>query len=280
MSKPTLFFQSSMPRAGSTLLQNILGQNPDFHVTPTSGLLELIFGARHNFSNCPEFKAQDSALMKKAYLSFCREGMYGYAQALTDKPYMMDKCRGWSVHFDLLTEILGEEPKIICMVRDLRQIVASMERLFRENRFKAQPVENHAKLMGTTVIKRVNHYMQNAPVGLAMDRLMEVHMRGWGPKICFVRYEDLTTKPGESLEKIYNYLGVKAYQHNFDKVTQVTEEDDRVNGFDDLHTIREKVEIASNDYVKMLTMDGVRYLEQNYAWYFNRFAYPATPKVQ
>ena len=40
-----LFFQSSLPRAGSTLLQNIMGQNPDFYVTPTSGVLELVYAA-------------------------------------------------------------------------------------------------------------------------------------------------------------------------------------------------------------------------------------------
>lgn len=180
--------------------------------------------------------------------------------------------------FDLLTEILGEEPKILCMVRDLRQIVASMERLFPENRYKAQPIENHAKLAGTTVVKRVMHHMQNVPVGLAMDRIMEVHMRGWAPKICFIRYEDLTSKPEESMAKIYDYLGVKRYEHNFQKVEQVTQEDDTVNGLDDLHVIREKVEPASNDCVKMLTPDGVRHLEQHYAWYFKRFGYPLTPK--
>jgi hypothetical protein len=37
---PKIFYQSSMPRAGSMLLQNILAQNPDFYVIPTSGLLE------------------------------------------------------------------------------------------------------------------------------------------------------------------------------------------------------------------------------------------------
>ena len=37
-----LFFQSSLPRAGSTMLQNILAQNPDVYATPTSGVLELI----------------------------------------------------------------------------------------------------------------------------------------------------------------------------------------------------------------------------------------------
>ena len=54
-----IFFQSSLPRAGSTLLQNILGQNPDFYATPTSGVLELLFAARHYYSlslqiNCPK----------------------------------------------------------------------------------------------------------------------------------------------------------------------------------------------------------------------------------
>ena len=59
-----LFFQSSLPRAGSTLLQNIMGQNPDFYVTPTSGVLELVYAARSNYSDSPEFKAQDADTMK------------------------------------------------------------------------------------------------------------------------------------------------------------------------------------------------------------------------
>jgi DNA-binding beta-propeller fold protein YncE len=54
-----LFFQSSLPRSGSTMLQNILAQNTDIYATPTSGVLELIYGARENYSNSPEFVAQD-----------------------------------------------------------------------------------------------------------------------------------------------------------------------------------------------------------------------------
>ena len=70
-----LFFQSSLPRAGSTMLQNILAQNPDVYATPTSGVLELIYGARANYSSSPEFKAQDTELMKQGYLSFCKNGV-------------------------------------------------------------------------------------------------------------------------------------------------------------------------------------------------------------
>jgi sulfotransferase len=39
--KQKIFFNSTLPRSGSTLLQNIMGQNPEFHVTPTSGLIDV-----------------------------------------------------------------------------------------------------------------------------------------------------------------------------------------------------------------------------------------------
>ena len=34
-----LFFNSSLPRAGSTLLSNIVGHHPHFYVSPTSALI-------------------------------------------------------------------------------------------------------------------------------------------------------------------------------------------------------------------------------------------------
>ena len=32
-----------------------MGQNPDFYVTPTSGLMEILYGARFNYTNSEEF---------------------------------------------------------------------------------------------------------------------------------------------------------------------------------------------------------------------------------
>ena len=58
-----IFFQSSMPRAGSTLFQNIMAQNPDFYATPTSGLCDVLLNLKGNVWNAIEFKAQDAAVM-------------------------------------------------------------------------------------------------------------------------------------------------------------------------------------------------------------------------
>ena len=266
-----------MPRAGSTLLQNIMAQNPEFHVTPTSGLLELVFGARLNYTNSAEFKAQDEAEMKKAFLAFSRAGMEAYCRALTEKPYVLDKSRGWGVHFDLLNLIFGEEPKVICLVRDLRQILASMEKKFRQSPDKHRPIENHSNLSGTTTFKRALMHLQSPPVGLALDRLIELHQRGWNKKILFLRFEDLTSHPAETLKKVYQYLGVPEYKHDFEHVAQVTQEDDQVFGISGLHEIRPQVKPLQNDYLSILGRDAVGHVQTHYAWYFNLFGYRTGP---
>jgi len=275
---PKIFYQSSLPRAGSTLFQNILAQNPAFHVTPTSGLLELVFGARLNYTTQPEFKAQDADSMKKAFLAFCKAGMESYAAALTDKPYFLDKSRGWGVHFDLLQTIWGEEPKIICLVRDLRSILASMEKKFRQNPEKHRAIENHQQLSGTTTYKRAMLHLQSAPVGLALDRLIEIHQRGWDKKVLFLRFEDLTADPKRTIQQAYDYLGLPVYAHDFDNVAQVTQEDDEVFGIPGLHEIRPKVEPLTPDYREVLGIDVLRQVVTNYAWFFQRFGYPL-PKM-
>jgi len=274
---PKIFYQSSMPRSGSTLLQNIIAQNPDFYVTPTSGLLELVFGARLSYTNNPEFRAQDPSLMKGAFLAFCRTGMEAYFSALTDKRFILDKSRGWGVHFDLLRLIFGEEPKIICMVRDLRQILASMEKRFRQSPDRNRPIESHHNLSGTTTLKRAMIHLQTPPVGLALDRLIEIRQRGWDKKILFLRFEDLTTEPAQTLQKVYQYLEIPEFKHDFENVIQVTHEDDEVFGIPGLHDIRAKVEPYRNDYLTILGRETVMHVQAQHAWYFAEFGYRLAP---
>src|SRR5574343_106067 len=158
-----IFFQSSLPRAGSTLLQNILAQNSDFYVTPTSGVLELIYAARSNFTNSPEFKAQDAKLMKDGFTRFCHDGIFGFFNAITDKKYVLDKSRGWGVHYNFLNTFYPN-PKIICMVRDLRDIFTSFEVKFRENQHLDSGLVDHGKLVGTTTEKRIDIWANSPPL--------------------------------------------------------------------------------------------------------------------
>lgn len=269
-----IYFQSSMPRSGSSLFQNLMGQNPDFYVTPTSGMLELVFGARANFSTSLEFKAQDSELMKKGFLNFCKEGMFGYYNGITDKKYVMDKSRGWGVYKPFLDSFYPNS-KVICVVRDLRSVVSSYEKIYRKNQFKHDPIRDDNASRGTTVHKRVDEWMHPTnTIGRAVERIFEMTRQGIDSQILFIKYEDLCLNPEREMEKVYSYLELPYFEHNFDKIEQITKEDDDVYGLsNDLHIIRESLEMKLADYKQILGVDINNWLHDTYKWYFDKFGY-------
>jgi sulfotransferase len=269
----TIFFQSSMPRAGSTLLQNIFAQHPEIYATPTSGVLELLYSARQTYNSLDEFKAQDSKVMDEGLIGFCNEGIHGWYENITDKEYVVDKSRGWGIHYDFLETVLEYSPKIICMVRDLRQIISSMEKKFRENPLAHDPIVNWGEMSGTTVEKRANIWLQAQPVGLALERFDEIIKRGWDKKMLFVKFEDLTKTPAEQMERIYEYLNIDSYDHDFKNVKQVTQEDDTVYGIYGDHKINPVVSELPQDYVKVLGARTCDYIKEVGSLYFDYFKY-------
>jgi sulfotransferase len=266
-----IFFNSSMPRAGSTLLQNILAQNPEFHVSPTSGVLELLHGARLNFSASPEFKAQKFEEVSKAFTSFCRQGLMGYYRSITNKKYIIDKSRGWLIHYNFLNSFYVN-PKIICLVRDIRSVLASYERIEQQSILLSDKVDN-LKLKNTTILKRAEDRLLTAPIGLSINRLYDILNQPFKDKILFLKYEDLTLNPENCLFKIYNFLNIKSYVHNFSNIEQTTQEDDEIYGIRNLHTIKSSIQPSKDYYLDILDKNFCDKIYDNFNWFFNYFNY-------
>jgi sulfotransferase len=267
-----LFFQASLPRAGSTLLQNIIGQNPNFYVTPTSGVLELVYAARMNYSNSDEFKAQDSEEMKKGFLSFCNQGVLGFFDAITDKPYVLDKSRGWGYHYGFLNSFYPN-PKILCMVRDPRDIFASMEKNFRKNSHKDIGIVNHKEMSGTTTEKRIDIWSQNPPVGMALERLYQIIKEGNHKHIHFIKFETFTRSPQKEMAKIYNYLELPYFEHDFNNIEQITQEDDSIYGIFGDHKIQSTLNPSISNAKEILGKGVCDWIKGNYKWFYDYFKY-------
>lgn len=267
-----LFFQSSLPRAGSTLLQNILGQNPEFHVTPTSGLHDLVMTSRQVYTTSPNFKAQDADTMKKAFLGFVGGGLQGYFECVTDKPYVVDKSRGWINKIPFL-ELLVEEPKMICIIRDPRAIFASMEKNFRKHPDKDTSVY-FPKEFVQNLPNRINHWANpKVFIGSAFNNLREVLQQKNKGKIHFVKYEDLMENPKQEMDKIYDYLGKKKFKHDFKNIEQITHEDDKFHGIFGDHQIQKEIKAVPADYEKILGIGLCNELIKTYKWFYTEFNY-------
>lgn len=267
-----IFYNSSLPRAGSTLIQNILAQNPDIYATPTSGLFEMMVGARNYFSNGLEFKAQDTKLMEDGFRGYLKGGIYGFYNNITDKPYVMEKSRGWGMEYKFINEY-DPNPKIICMIRDLRAIYASLEKKYRFNPLVDANVANWGNLTGTTTDKRISVWSANPPIGPSIDRLYQVLVDGTHQHILFIKFEDLCVDPESQLRRVYDYLELPYFQHDFNNVDQLTHEDDKWYGIFGDHVIRGKVQPVKDDYREVLGHNACKIIEDSYQWFFNDLGY-------
>jgi sulfotransferase len=266
-----IYFNSSMPRSGSTLLQNILGNNPSFYATPTSGLIDYLIAAKKAYTESPIVKSQDSGAMKSAFLTFSRFGLEGYFSALTNKPYAIDKSRAWAINYDYLNSFYPN-PKIVCMVRDIRDIIASMEKNFRKHPDKWDSTFS-SENPKHSVYDRVNHWMNTKPVGVTYKRLQDSVLRGYAKNILFIKFEELSKNPENEMKRVYDFFELPYYAINYNNVKQVTFEDDKFHGIYGDHNIKSKIEPSVSKAKQLLGEDICDKLYQNCKWYFEYFKY-------
>lgn len=236
----TYYFIAGLPRSGSTLLANILAQNPRFHTTSTSGIMDVMFGVRNNWDKLVEFQAAPNDSAKLRVL----RGILNSYYADVDKPVVFDKCRGWLSLLEMAETVLGYKAKVLVPVRDIRDTLSSFEKLWRETSKVSQvPQEAPNYFKFQTVQGRCDVWLSaDQPLGLAYNRITDALTRGFRDRMYLVDFDDLTREPEETMKGIYTFLGEQYFKHDFNNVKQVTWEDDSVHGFKGLHDIRSKVE--------------------------------------
>lgn len=238
---------SGLPRSGSTLLCNILAQNPEMHSTPTSACHETLFVLRNAWGEWVEHKAAKSLANNLQPVLNATINAYHN----TDRPVVIDKGRGWLSLIELAEFALDRKIKIIVPVRGIPQILSSFEKLHRKTQAKDQGNYFQAQ----TIQGRAEHLVGAEQVlGLAYNRLKDAMMRGLGDRLCLVEFDDLTHNPKETLEDIYKFLELPNFEHDFTSVEQYTHEDDSVHGMD-LHTIRKDVKPIKDDSASVLGVD-------------------------
>jgi sulfotransferase len=244
-------FLSGLPRAGSTIIQNCLGQNPRFHVTGTSGILEILYTVRNRWNTVSEFMADTDRNTNETQRNNVLRGiLFNYFHHV-EQPVIFDKSRGWLAFMEMAKLLLKKEPKVLVPVRDLRDILASFEKLYRrtsENREVAQAAPFYLNMQ--TALGRCDVMIaSNMPVGIAMDRLMDAVTRGWNDKnaqgdcLKFIEYDRFCRQPKRVMEEIYEFIDEPYHDHDFENVDQVTHEFDDWYGWSpDLHKIRPKIQ--------------------------------------
>lgn len=261
-----------MPRSGSELLQVLLHQNPKIYGSTTSPLMEYQFAARNQYE-LPEVKSQNPQKMLDAFIAMCRSMAKGYYESITDRPIVCDKNRSWHHYYEWVDQ-WNPNPKIICMVRDLRSIIASMEKAYRKNRSMPTGPDNPAELQNLTVDERAHFWLNSLPVGISLKRLLDLYQKDLHKNVLFVRYEDLCADPEAAMNTIYNYIEEEPFKHDFNKIIKKIEEDHSHFGVFGNHNVRKKIEPCKlSDWKDVLPPEVASGIRQSHEWYFNTFEY-------
>jgi sulfotransferase len=207
---PNFIGVTGLPRAGSTLLCQLLAQHPEVlcegHSSP---LCNLLLGIRRMASDDQFMLAQlDNSFesgyghLKTAMQGFLR-GWYG---APGESKAVVDKNRAWLHCIELLLAIAPEARLVVC-IRELGQIYGSVE-------------AQHQKTILLDFIDHLADYDRfgRADVLFAKDKaigapLTSVHALQDLPSevqshIYMLRFEDLMDRPVETMSHVYQWLGL------------------------------------------------------------------------
>ena len=241
----TYFFESGLPRSGSTLLSAILNQNPDLHCGAISPVLEVMYYTEQYFEGSEQALAYPKPDQHHKIISSVIDNYYSDR----NEKYVIDKCRAWTNNVDRIKKYITKTPKILCPVRDVLEILASFIEMIHRNPNQMSFIDGRLMEKGYALNdnNRCDYLMSEDGI---VDQSLYAFGEGFRKKcdqhIHIIEYSNLVGKPEETMKKIYKFLEIPYYSHDFNNVVhKYREKDNEIYGLSDMHEVRKEVKRTS-----------------------------------
>lgn len=262
---------TGLPRAGSTLLCQLLGQHPEIHCEGhSSPLCNVLLGMRRMVSDDSFFLAQLDTGFEAGY-GHLSAGMQGFLRGWhhdCEKKLVVDKNRAWLHAIEMLLQLAPEAKLIVCL-RELGQIYGSIEaqhqrtilldfvdHLADYDRFgRADALFGKDKTIGAPLVSL--HAVQDLPAAVQS-------------RLYFLRFEDLMARPEACMAHLYAWLGVSPQPINPENLQVGITENDSHYHMKYLH--RQSARITESK-PHVLSPRIQAQIEQSCGWYYDLY-YP------
>lgn len=250
----SLYFLSGLPRTGTTLLSNILNENKIIHVTPTSSLLDFLSGVSHVYEQVQKRHIHTNP----EQINNIYKSIFNSYYSHIENPIVIDKWRGWISNVKQLKQVTSENPKLIYTYRPIEEIITSF--LYLISKDPDNYVDKNLISLGKDISNknRALFLWENGVVGECYNMLRNYLISDNSADILFLSYSDLIENPEELLNKVYKFLDSSYFNHNFNSISNITNDNDNYWGLKNLHSVRSTLEIEkkdSRDYLDESTID-------------------------
>jgi len=268
--KPNFIGVTGLPRAGSTLLCQLLAQHPDIQCEGhSSPLCNTLLGIRRMISDDQFFLSQLDHSFDASYAHLA-DAMKGFLRGWNQdckKKAVVDKNRAWLHCIELLLHIEPEAKLVVC-IRELGQIYGSIE----------------AQHQRTILVDFIDHLADYDRFGradtlFAKDKaigapLISLHAVPDLPKhvqerLYFVRFEDLVANPVACMSHLYTWLGMPSFEINPEKLVRMaTQESDSHYRMKYLHNQSDRIAKPKRHDIPPRIQSQI---ETAYSWFYQMY---------
>ena len=251
----TFVMLSGIPRSGSSVLQSMLNQHPSIYASTTSPIIDMIEVLNNNWFNISNALVERYPMQYPNMLAGLMDGAYKHI----DKPVIIDKNRIWPRYGELLTDILGQRPKIICTVRDIVEVMASYIILINKNPDKITFIDqdlidsnlpvnnkNRCKLL---LEKYINQPYTSLKIGYKSNYA----------DLLIVDYDQIVNNSQDTIDRICDFIGIERIVVDLNNLQPMDENDAFHGGIDGLHTVRSVMKRTSPPANEIIGHELVKY---------------------
>lgn len=253
MNQKKFFYLAGLPRTGSTVLGEILNQNPNMHVSPASSLCEIVGDVIHKWKkDFVTLKAYQHPDQLKNVWNGIRNGMYQHR----NETVICDKSWVWQMDdpINSTRKYLDEEMKVICPVDDVTDCLASFIMLIRSNPDYTSFIDEHLQsqnipLTDANRCEALMNPKMPSSIGWCLENLKQTYRGKNRGNLLLVERGSFVKEPQTELKRIYNFIGcedIEAWDegktHVFDTIEkEIIENDGIAYGIPNLHKITAKL---------------------------------------
>lgn len=250
----TYHFLAGLPRSGNTVLSSILNQNPQIYSSPLSPICGMLWDFEQAIANNENAIRQNT---KAEQIS--NQIIINYYENIKQE-IIIDREKAWATPANLQTikKYITPTPKIIFTYRPVIEILASFISLLPERSYIDIEMEQANYWYKNYLTKNDNRcdYIMR-PFG-QMDKILfsvnEILKPENKNMFCLIKYDEIINDPQNTMDKIYKFLELPTYKHNFNKIQKLEKDNDEALGQPkNLHEIRPQLKKVSKDPKEVLS---------------------------
>lgn len=235
----TYHFLAGLPRSGNTLLSAILNQNPDIYCNSLSPLTNILYSYDYNLPN-----------NENVFINMNKKNLDTVGNTITEnyykdinKPIIIDGQKSWGTpaNLNLIKKYIVSKPKIIFTVRPIIDILTSFISILPDESYIDKEMRQKDWWYKNYLSKNDNRcdYLMR-PWGQIDQTLFSINeIINNEETFCLIEYDKIISNSQETMDKIYKFLDLPSYEHNFNNIIKIDKHDDEEIGWPaNMHEVR------------------------------------------